>query len=393
MKRFRLNDYPWDEVERTKRFISGLFAGPAPDRPASIVHPALDAEAHLEPPTGLSEYERAVWQQTQGFRRRPLGGDDYVPSIGTGAGTCAMATAFGAEETLTSNVYWVKPCIATGEQIDGLRKPRVTDGKLGRVLEQTRAYAACADERLPIRVMDFQSPFTTVEQLLGSEWFFTIPYDDPRRLHAIMDVVTDYAIEFFQAQLAAAGPNACPGIWPGIWFPRCAGIQMSDDNLVNVSPEIYEEFVVPYNNRIADAFGGLFLHSCTITANHVAVLHKLKRLTGLNCDISTSVPVEVLLREFGDDSVVAPHAYINTNTNFPDYGAFMHAVLDPWKNGKRLFVYPCTVMYLPGQSREIRFDEAAARAVLDSIPSWRRDRGAQTSPARRDGAEVGLIRH
>ena len=116
-----------------------------------------------------------------------------------------------------------------------------------------------------------------VEQMLGSSAFF------------LMDVVTDFAIDFFAAQIEAAGPNCCPGIWPSFWFPRRAGIQMSDDNLVNVSPEVYAEFVVPYNNRVSEAFGGIFLHSCTIKEACLPVLHDLTGLTGINCDISTSV--------------------------------------------------------------------------------------------------------
>jgi len=114
-------------------------------------------------------------------------------------------------------------------------------------------------------------------------------------------------------------------------------------------------------------------------------VRKIKGLTGLNCDISTSVSVPRLLDEFGDRAVVAPHAYINTNTNFRSYREFMENVLAGWRLGKRLFVYPCTVMYLPDQAREIPFDEAEAREVLDRIPGWR-DRRA--SPHSSPGAAL-----
>jgi hypothetical protein len=375
MKRFVIDDYPWDRVERTKEFITRLFSGAAPDRPAAIVHPAPMDRPQTEPPPGADAWQRQVWQAQEALRRRPIGGDDFVPTLGTGAGTCALATAFGCVESQTAGVYWVDPCITRMEQIDALRRPPVTAGKLGQVLEQTRAYAACADERLSIRIMDFQSPFTTVEQMLGSARFFVMPYDEPKRLHGLMDVVTDFAIAFFTAQIEAAGPNCCPGIWPAFWFPRGAGIQMSDDNLVNVSPDVYAEFVVPYNNRIAEAFGGLFLHSCTIKAPHLPVLHTLKGLTGINCDISTSVSPVRLLDEFGDDIVVGPHAYINTDTNFKNYTAFTETVLAGWRPGKRLFIYPCTVLYQPDTAKEIPFNEAETRAVLARIPGWHRDRG------------------
>jgi hypothetical protein len=189
-----------------------------------------------------------------------------------------------------------------------------------------------------------------------------------------MDVVTDYAIDFSTAQIAAAD-NCCPGCWPAFWFPRGAGIQMSDDNMVNVSPEVYAEFVLPYNQRIAQAFGGLFLHSCTIKAPVLPVLHELKGLTGLNCDISTSVSPAQLLAEFGDDIVVGPHAYINTDTNFKSYTEFMETVLAGWRPGKRLFIYPCVVLYQPDTAKEISFNEAEVRAVLERIPGWRAERG------------------
>ena len=375
MTRLTMPDYPWEQVEATKAFLTRLFAGEAPDRPASIVHPASLALPESTPPAGLDAVALRVWQAQDSFRRRPLGGDDFVPALGTGAGTCAMATAFGCRETSASGVYWVDPCITRMEEIDTLRKPAVTDGKLGSVLVETRALAACADERLPIRVMDFQSPFTTIEQMLGSERFFLMPYDEPARLHGLMDVVTDYAIDFFTAQIAAAGPNCCPGCWPAFWFPRQAGIQMSDDNMVNVSPDIYVEFVVPYNNRIAQAFGGLFLHSCTITEANLPAIKELRGLSGLNCDISTSVTTARLLEAFGDDIPVCPHAYINTDTNFPHTGAFMDTVLSGWRPGKRLFIYPCTVLFLPDESREIPFNESQARAALSRIPAWQRDHG------------------
>jgi len=377
MRRLIMSDYPWDAVAGTQAFITELFRGAAGDRPGCIVHPGPDTASAEEPPPGLTQSQTEVWRVAQSTRRRPLGGDDFVPALSIGAGTCALATAFGCEETQASGVFWVKPCISRVSEIDHLRLPPVTAGKLAGVLEQTRAYAEFADERLPIRIMDFQSPFTTVEQMLGSERFFLMPYDQPVRLHMLMDLVTDFSIAFYRAQFAAAGPACCPGMWPPIWFPPCAGIQMSDDNLVNVSPAVYEEFVVPYNSRIADAFGGLFLHSCTIREPCLEAIGKIRGLTGINCDISTSVSVPRLLEVFGDRAVIAPHAYINTDTDFRSYADFMRAALSGWRVWKRLFVYPCPVLYMKQTATELPFNAAEVRQALGAIPGWRRDHGGE----------------
>ncbi len=142
MKRLLLEEYPWEIVEETKAFITGLYGGAAPERPAALLHQPLRPEpTPLAPPAGLEGYALQVWHAQRGIARRPLGLDDYVPTLGTGAGTCALATAFGCAESCSSGVYWVAPCLTRMEEIDTLRKPAVSAGKLGGVLEQTRAYA------------------------------------------------------------------------------------------------------------------------------------------------------------------------------------------------------------------------------------------------------------
>ena len=371
-----LENFDWSAVARTARFMEQIFSGPPPDRPGCIVHPSVPPEEPPAiPPVHLDDFGRQAWREIRDMQRRPMGGDDFIPMFGTSVSTCALATAFGAEETQVGSLFWVKPCLTEMSQIDRLKKPPVTAGRLGGVLERTRLYAERTDDRIPIKLMDFQSPFTTVEQLVGSDAFFLMPYDEPARLHAIMDIVTDFLIDFFRAQKTTAGSRYCTGSWPPIPFPKAAGIQMSDDNLVNVSPEVYEEFVVPYNNRIAEAFGGLFLHSCTITPEHLPAVRKHRGLTGVNCDLSTSVSLATLLDAFGRDIVVAPHVYINTNTRYRSYDEFIRAMLAPWRPEYRLFVYPCVVLYLVENSTELAFDEPEVRLALEEIPAWRRDHG------------------
>ncbi|MCD6509007.1 MAG: hypothetical protein J7L11_01255 [Thermoprotei archaeon] len=53
--------------------------------------------------------------------------------------------------------------------------------------------------------------------------------------------------------------------WPGhlfSWAPPNSGISVSNDMVMVLSPKLYKEFALPYLNRIAKEFGGLFLHSC-----------------------------------------------------------------------------------------------------------------------------------
>ena len=59
-RRVSADGLPWREIEETKRFITDLFAGPAPDRPGMVMHlpavgdaPAPPADPAPGPKPGL----------------------------------------------------------------------------------------------------------------------------------------------------------------------------------------------------------------------------------------------------------------------------------------------------------------------------------------------------
>jgi len=66
MPRLRLDDCDWAEVERTKRLITDLFSGPAPDRPAAVLHQPSGPGAKAPAPPGLTEFERQAWPRDRG---------------------------------------------------------------------------------------------------------------------------------------------------------------------------------------------------------------------------------------------------------------------------------------------------------------------------------------
>ena len=69
--------------------------------------------------------------------------------------------------------------------------------------------------------------------------------------------------------------------------PGWAGISISDDNLAVVSPDIGREFCLKYDQELADAFGGLAIHSCGKWQHLMPDVAKMRNIRQIDCAIHT----------------------------------------------------------------------------------------------------------
>jgi len=58
---------------------------------------------------------------------------------------------------------------------------------------------------------------------------------------------------------------------------------ISDDDCTVISPKMYREFVVPYNSRVLQAFGGGSLHFCGSAKHQIQNFLATEGLTAVNC--------------------------------------------------------------------------------------------------------------
>jgi uroporphyrinogen-III decarboxylase len=139
---------------------------------------------------------------------------------------------------------------------------------------------------LPVGMTDLNSPLSTAAQMCGYENLFIWMYDEPNAVHDLLSVVTDSFIAWVKAQKDIAGEplNQSNGL-QGWWSPEGIGVWLSDDDIVTISPELYEEFVVPQYSKIFETFGGGCLHFCGNAANHADAMLKIKNLRAVNNSI------------------------------------------------------------------------------------------------------------
>jgi uroporphyrinogen-III decarboxylase len=211
--------------------------------------------------------------------------DIYLPFVFPWYGTGVVPSAFGCsilfqrgEEPAVEG-----PVIRTPEEVRRLAPPDPTrDGLMPRVLRSIDHLRA--NSQWPVSFTDDQGPFNIALNLVGLETIMLWMYDHPTVVHELMDLCTTVLIDWVALQKRHAGQPLDSGAYPhAIRLPDgFGGVWISDDDSTIVSPALYREFVVPYNGRVFEAFGGGTLHYCGNAGHQLENFLETDGLTGLN---------------------------------------------------------------------------------------------------------------
>ena len=215
---------------------------------------------------------------------------DELPHLQAWFGTGVYANAFGCEylwrEGEAPDVHVRYHRI---EEVRGLPRPDWRASPvMGMVLDCIDLMRERTRGRFPIALTDTQSPFDTATLVLDTSEFFTACYTEEQTARALMETIADLVIEFSREQARHIGEElvARPGhVMPSL--TRFRGITLSDDNLAVSSPLINERFSLACNRRIADAFGGVAVHSCGVW-DHTMRLLPGRGVMGIDCAVSRS---------------------------------------------------------------------------------------------------------
>jgi uroporphyrinogen-III decarboxylase len=118
-----------------------------------------------------------------------------------------------------------------------------------------------------------------VEVIWGSSMFYAL-YDDPQLVKALLELVTETYIAFLRAwerivPFESAG-NTHWGFFHG------GSIMLRDDSAMNVSPEQFDEFIRPYDQRLLEEFGGGAVHFCGRGSHYIPSLCEMRKLYAIH---------------------------------------------------------------------------------------------------------------
>ena len=126
---------------------------------------------------------------------------------------------------------------------------------------------------------DTQGPLDVAELLWGSEIFYDM-YDDPDFVHDVINLITDTYIKVLDKwfELFPAGEEINVH-----WHLVHKGkIMLRNDSAMNLSPDMYAEFALPYDKRLLEYYGGGCVHFCGRGDHYIDRLCEIDALTSIN---------------------------------------------------------------------------------------------------------------
>lgn len=212
---------------------------------------------------------------------------DYgMPNIKPNQGINIIASAFGCEYEVNDDADpWVKPFISNANPQD-VHQLKVPDVKTNPVLRLAwdRVEYLQAESDLPLRLLNVPSPLVTASLIWDYTSFILATMEYPKEVHLLLEKITEATIAYLEEQLKRISNLHTMGheMW---YIPRRIGVRISDDTAAVLSPNLYREFGVRYNNMISRAMGGIVVHSCGNIKHVVEPMMETEGLRGLDFTI------------------------------------------------------------------------------------------------------------
>jgi len=249
------------------RFTGDIFSPRRTEmRPSKLEWPAVSVNEALD------DFDAMILQQYGACSSMLAGGSGGIMNIRCNYGSSIMPILFGAEMYIMDEEFNTLPTsrpLPGG--IDTVRKliddgvPNLRTSIAGMVFEMGEIYRQIG-ERYPkigkyisIYHPDTQGPLDICEVVIGSGIFYML-YDYLELIKQLLDVITQTYIEYMREWYSLIPSQS---EYSAHWGMLHKGsVMLRDDSAMNLSPEMYVEFVRPYDQMILDEFGGGAIHFC-----------------------------------------------------------------------------------------------------------------------------------
>jgi len=253
--------------------------------PPSFEWPAVSINA------GLEDYDMMALQQYGLCSQYLTEGNGKLLAIRCNYGTSILPSLFGVEPFTMDEELDTLPTSKPLEDVEAIERivdagvPDIHQGYGEKVFEMGERYLAISEdypkigEYVHIYHPDLQGPMDICEIVWGSTIFYAL-YDRPDLVKALLEIVTETYIEFMHDWKELVSFRDGGNVHWGLFHE--GNIMLRDDSAMNLSPEMFDEFVQPYDQRLLDEFGGGAIHFCGKGDHYIAHMSEMDELHAIH---------------------------------------------------------------------------------------------------------------
>ncbi|MBQ8309841.1 MAG: hypothetical protein IJX80_02375 [Clostridia bacterium] len=322
-----------------RRFLYGEFDGDvfAPRRKRlsepGIQYPKIYINDAIEDYDLMLQSELATLSHVLNNFSRTLG--VWVGGYGTGL----LSSVLGAEIFVVPRDLNTPPTTRTLGNTERLREmvergiPDLENGFGKRTFECGEIFADVFSKYPKIAKYvnvyhpDLQGPLDIAELLWGGDMFYAM-YDEPELVHGVLSLITETFTAFlrrWQKIFPCTSDINCYKFYHyrGTILLRC-------DSAMNLSPELYREYAVPYDTRLYERFGGGAMHFCGKGDHYIEMLSQVPGLTGVNLAQPEYNDMETIYRHTVDKGIKILMLNRNQALNDKDRAGGYHHCMSTW---------------------------------------------------------------
>ncbi len=297
-----------DWVEFTENRFDGYVFRPKREQPVKtdIDWPRVSVNA------ALNDYDAMALQQYGACARRLAKGSGEFMCVRANYGTSIVPSLFGVDLFYMDEASDTLPTsypLGSDDRVKALldrEPPAVEDAFDGKVLDMGRRFVSIA-KRYPkigryvhIYHPDLQGPLDVCEVIWGS-CIMTKFYEAPDLVKALLERVTETYIRLMRAWSAIVPFNPEYNVHWGLLHR--GSIMLRDDSAMNISPDLFDKFVAPYDQRLLDEFGGGAIHFCGRGDHYIDRFPRMNGVFAVNLSQPDYNDMETIYRNTIDQGI------------------------------------------------------------------------------------------
>jgi uroporphyrinogen-III decarboxylase len=272
-------------INLAKKRQNAVWAGKKPDKWPLLLAGELTGDQKSIPQYDLQQaFYNADYMLCNNVReacRFANGNSDIVPSMRANMGTGILMACIGLEQDIfPDKMPWFQKHLSR-EEVKKLEADDIKiQGSFAMALNHMRRFKEIMGERLPIFCLDTQGPFDLAHLILGDDLFLAC-YDDPPFVHHLLAFCLELGTKAHM-WVKEVIDEPVSTQYHGTIYAENMGIRICEDTTALLGPELIQEFAVPYTRKLAQTFGGAWVHYCGRNDHLTKAICQIPEIRGIN---------------------------------------------------------------------------------------------------------------